>query len=119
MADPEAKLLGLFRRLPAAERDTLLAFAEFLSARRCEAGTDPEAVPVPEPLPRPETESVVAAIKRLSAVYHMLDRSKMLHETSALMAQHMMQGRAAVEVIDELEVVFRRHYEKQYGGPSE
>lgn len=42
----------------------------------------------------------------------MLDRSKLLNETSALMAQHVMQGRSAVEVIDELEVVFQTHYEK-------
>jgi hypothetical protein len=28
------------------------------------------------------------------------------------MNQHVMQGRNAVEVIDELEVLFRRHYEE-------
>jgi hypothetical protein len=41
----------------------------------------------------------------------MLDRSKMLNETSVLMTQHVISGRDAVEVIDELEILFRRHYE--------
>ena len=42
----------------------------------------------------------------------MLDRSKMLNETSSLMTQHVLNGRAATEVIDELEIMFKRHYEK-------
>lgn len=114
MAKDNARLNALFARLGAADRDTLFAFAEFLVAR---AGVvEEETVPaVPVSLPRPAEESVIAAIKRLSTSYHMLDRSKMLHETSALMSQHVMQGRDAVEVIDELEILFQRHYEKQFG----
>jgi hypothetical protein len=46
----------------------------------------------------------------------MLDKAKMLNETSALMAQHIMQGRDAEEVIDELEQVFATHYERLVGG---
>jgi hypothetical protein len=42
----------------------------------------------------------------------MLDKSDLLHEASELMTTHLMQGRPAAEVIDELEVVFRRHYER-------
>lgn len=115
MADPEKNLLECFRRLPDAERDTLVAFAEFLVERT------EDAQPVdtqPKSIPRPDEESVIGAIKRLSETYHMLDRSKMLHETSALMAQHVMQGREATEVIDELEIVFRRYHEKQFGDAS-
>ena len=36
----------------------------------------------------------------------------MLAEVSGLMAEHVMKGKAAVEVIDELEVVFEQHYRK-------
>lgn len=110
MAQDDARLTALYQRLPAAERETLLAFAEFLVSR--------SGVPVditPRPTERPAQESVVAAIKRLSASYHMLDRSKMLHETSGLMTEHLMQGRPAPEVIDELEALFRRHYQQQFG----
>lgn len=110
MAKDDVRLVQLFNRLPTTERETLLAFAEFLVSR--------SAMPVditPKLSERPAQESVVAAIKRLSASYHMLDRSKMLHETSALMTEHLMQGRPAPEVIDELEALFRRHYQKQFG----
>lgn len=108
----ERRLREIFERLGKRERESLLDFAEFLAAR-CPAET-PEAAE-PRHTPRPEKESVVAAIKRLSATYYMIDRSKLLHETSGLMAQHVMQGRDAADVIDELELIFQRHYEKQFG----
>lgn len=107
MAADEARLVELFRRLPALQAEQLVEFAEFLSMRY---GVEPVATAI-EPIPRPAQESVVKAIKRLAATYPMLDRRKMLNATATLVAQHVMQGRAAVEVIDELEVVFRRHYE--------
>jgi hypothetical protein len=50
------------------------------------------------------------AIKRLTRTYPMLDRRKLIGRTSQLMAEHALQGRAAVEVIDELEMVFERYY---------
>jgi hypothetical protein len=116
----DKRLRELLSRLSEAEAGTLLAFAEFLASRGDVApgpGVAPEstAVPQPEPVRRPEKESVVKAIKRLAATYPMLDRSKMLNETSALMTQHVMHGREAVEVIDELEIVFRSHYERFAG----
>ena len=114
MTSSEKRLRAIWRGLDEANRETLFAFAEFLSARAGESG--PPIPTEPVPLPRPEQESVIGAIKRLSATYPMLDRGKMLHETSALMAQHVMQGREAGEVIDELEIIFSRHYEKQREG---
>ncbi len=111
MKPQEKKLLNLFRELPEAERQTLLDFASFLNHRHNEARASlPPSKP--QPLPRPEKESVIAAIKRLSAGYPMLDKARMLNETSLLVTQHVMQGRPAVEVIDELELVFERHYQQ-------
>lgn len=118
----EKRLRDILRRLPEPQARALLEFAEFLDARAAQPGVatglsvpEPAAVPVPENIPRPAQESVVKAIKRLAVTYPMLDRSKMLNETSSLMTQHVIQGRDAVEVIDELEVVFRSHYEKFLG----
>ncbi|MCB2262732.1 MAG: hypothetical protein LGR52_07320 [Candidatus Thiosymbion ectosymbiont of Robbea hypermnestra] len=108
--DGERRLTRLYRSLGPADRDTLLAFGEFLAAR---GGAPAQETPhplEPEPLPRPREESVVAAIKRLSRQYHMLDRSAMLNDTSALMGAHVLQGRPASEVIDELEALFARYY---------
>ena len=114
------RLLALFRALDEAGRRSLLDFAEFLSQRAGDAAedgaaedgaTEDGAVPPPRDIPRPAEESVVRAIRRLAETYPMLDRGAMLNETSALMAQHVMQGRPAAEVIDELEALFRRHYD--------
>ncbi|WP_018872174.1 hypothetical protein [Thioalkalivibrio sp. ALJ16] len=108
--DPARAIGEIAARLSAEDQASLLKFARFLEQESPPPA--PEPLPEPEPIPRPESESVIKAMRRLSATYHMLDRSKLLNETSALMAQHVMQGREAVEVIDELEVVFRSHYEK-------
>lgn len=121
MSRLEDQVLALFRALPAGDQATLLAFAEFLRSRAGAVAVPvaPEApapVPEPETIPRPEQESVVKAVKRLSRTYPMLDKSKILNETSALVAQHVIQGRDAVEVIDELEVVFRRFYQELKSG---
>lgn len=117
---PEKRLLEILGRLSETQITTLIDFAEFL-AHRPGAGADigaPEpaepAVLQPVDIPRPEKESVVKAIKRLAATYPMVDRTKMLNETSTLMTQHIMQGRDAVEVINELEIMFRVSYEKKY-----
>ena len=116
----ERRLLELYRALDRGGRETLLAFAEFLAQRAAGASPEPDEPPgpepEPEPIPRPEGETVVAAIKRLSRTYPMLDKGRMLGETSALVAQHVMQGRPAAEVIDELEALFRAHYERMRGG---
>lgn len=121
MANVETQLTELFRKLPAAEQVSLIAFAEFLLSRsggvpvvRAPMPPEPVVIPgvIPEPLPvpRPTQESVVKAVKRLAQTYPMLDKSKMLDDTSALVTQHIIKGRDAVEVIDELEIVFKRYY---------
>lgn len=104
----EKRLREILGALPEAQGRALLDYAEFLAARHGESPPPAERLDIP----RPASESVVKAIQRLGATYPMLDRSKMLNETSVLMAQHVMQGRDAVEVIDELEALFLRHYEK-------
>ena len=110
MAKPDLKsrIARLLERLPEAQQVQLLEFAEFLAERH----------PLPEPaayepldIARPESETVVSAMKRLRASYPMLDAEKLLHETSTLMSAHLLQGKPADKIIDELERVFQRHYE--------
>lgn len=109
MNQREKQLLKHFRKLSTQDAHSLLSFAEFLAARS-QPETDIESLTVNR-IERPAEETVIAAIKRLSASYPMLDKDKMLTETSSLVAQHLVQGRAANEVIDELEQVFERYYE--------
>lgn len=106
MNKKEKQLLAQFRSLSDADANTLLDFAEFLAARQ----PAPEIPQTVNKIERPAEEKVVAAIKRLTTSYPMLDKAQILNETSALMAQHMLQGKPAKEVIDELEAVFERHY---------
>jgi len=108
--DGERQLVKCYRSLEPADQSTLLAFGEFLAARGAEYRQETSAPLEPAPIPRPQEESVVGAIKRLSRQFYMLDRSAMLNDTSALMGAHVLQGRLASEVIDELEGLFARHY---------
>lgn len=110
MADEaEARLLDIFRALSGGDRHALQAYAEFLAVRGGMRAADAVAGEW-HPEPRPEGETVVMAIRRLTRSYPMLDRRKLMGHTAQLMAEHALQGRAAGEVIDALEVVFERHY---------
>ena len=116
----QRKLIKLFSQLDEARQLQLLDFAEFLTSKSSEApeqAQQQEEKPVL--LPRPEQESVIAAIKRLSKSYSMLSKDDMLHETSDLMSSHVLKGRPAEEVIDDLEILFVTHYEKKYKTSSE
>ena len=108
------RLLKFYRRLTEGDKESLLAFAEFLAGRAGERGdalADGKHPLEPKAIARPPEESVIAAIKRLSETFYMLDRSDMLNETSTLMSSHVLQGRPAAEVIDDLEVMFQRSYD--------
>ena len=104
----EKRLLDLLRELPEERAEELVEFAEFLRERHGGGREIPERVDIP----RPSEESVVRAIKRLRATYPMLDAARLINEATDLMSQHLTQGRDRVEVINELEILFRTHYEK-------
>ncbi len=114
----EHRLAKRFRALNAADQDALEAFAEFLAQRRQSvAGTQSDMGATNSPMirvpevrePRPERESVIAAMKRLRRTYPQLDVAELLDEASLLMSAHMLQGRPAPAIIDELEALFARH----------
>lgn len=111
MNSTEKKLLSFYNKLGPSEQDMLLTFAEFLIHRASGENLPVEPIPAPQNIPRPESETVVAAIKRLTATYPMLDKPELLNETSALMTKHVMQGMGAEEVVDELESLFLKFYE--------
>ena len=110
MNPAEKKILAVFKKLSKADRESLQVFGEFLLSRQ--KGQVLEDIPEPQLTPRGENESVVAALKRLSASYPMLDKPELLNESSTLMTQHVMQGRDVNEVIDDLETLFDRFYQE-------
>lgn len=117
-SDPQQReLLRLFRELDRDKRQSLLEFAAFLWQQQ---GGAEEAAPVPAeplPIPRPAEESVVAAIRRLAETYPMLNRDELLHRASDLMSTHVLHGRGAAEVIDELQQLFDQAY-RRYAGEN-
>jgi len=114
MKPSQQRLTDLYAGLDEDGRSSLLAFAEFLASRgrvpTVTASKPVVAVPEPENIPRPDDESIVAALKRLAKTYPMLDKSEMLGATSDMVATHVMQGSDPAGVIDQLEAVFSKHY---------
>ncbi|MCW8854174.1 MAG: Crp/Fnr family transcriptional regulator [Gammaproteobacteria bacterium] len=105
----------IYDMLPEQDQKALFDFAEFLQSRAPEKKTD---VLQPVDIPRPEKESVVAAIKRLNKTYPMINRTLVLHETSDFMMQHVVSGKAASEVIDGLENMFNEKFRKMTEEPE-
>lgn len=123
MKDQEERLLAYLRKLAPADAHSLLRFAAFLAGESAAetsdsqdtavvASTTPGEIPKPQYIERPDKERVVDALKRLSAVYPMLDKKKLLDKASTLVAQHVMFAKPAGDVIDEIEKLFAEAYDK-------
>lgn len=123
MPSAQQQLTEIFRQLTAGDQLTLLAFAEFLADRRppgtAAVSREAAVIAAPEAIERQAGESVVGALKRLAKTYPMLDKTVMLGATSDLVASHIMQGADPVGVIDQLEDIFRAHYETLKSGDHE
>ncbi len=116
----EQKALKLFRALGGTQQQTVTSFMEFLLSQGEGAAVNKPLQP--DLIPRPDKESVVKAIKRLRAAYHMLDQNSLFNETSQLMTSHLLHGKPAAQVIDELEAMFVHHYQRyleDFGGVPE
>ena len=103
---PQA-LAKLYESLDDESRNSLFDYAEFLLSK---VGEAPREIGEPVEIPRPEQETVVGAIKRLKLTYPMIESMSVFSSASSLMTEHMVQGRDAVEVIDEMEIIFKRAY---------
>jgi hypothetical protein len=108
----QRRLLRLYGVLDDGRKASLLAFAEFLAQQQEGSNPrEPSEAQSPRELPRPEEETVVAAMRRLTETYPMIERDALLDRATSLMMAHMLQGRPAAEVIDELEALFDEHYQ--------
>jgi hypothetical protein len=99
----------LYESLDEERQQSLSDFADFLLAK---SGPVLKEIPPPEDIPRPEKETVVGAVKRLKLKYHMVESMSVFSAASALMTDHMVKGRDAVEVVDEMEGLFHDAYTK-------
>ena len=102
-------LVEIFDTLDAERQASLLDFAEFLQSKGDLVVTEiAELVEIE----RPDKETVVGAIKRLKQTYPMIDSMAVFSSASELMTEHMVKGRDAIEVIDEMEKIFEDFYSK-------
>ena len=110
----QKKLLAAYVSLPQVKQQQLLEFAEFLTRKSVSAEAEAEATLSPAVLdiPRPENETVVAAMRRLTTTYTMVDTDGLLDQASLLMSAHVLQGKSAEQVIDELELLFEKAYSR-------
>lgn len=101
------ELVELYESMDDERKLSLCDFADFLYAK-----ADPisKKIPAPDDVLRPESETVVGAVKRLKAKYHMIESMTVFSAASALMTDHMVKGRDVVEVIDEMEILFEESY---------
>lgn len=100
-ADPRQALLAVFDRLDPAQQRRLLAFAGALADRGAAVR---RAVAT-----QAADETVVMAIRRLGRSHVLSDRRRVMSRAAMLLGQHALHGRAASEVIAELEVLFEQH----------
>ena len=105
----EKRLRKWYRAMNSQDQATLMRFAEFLANDPSSNDPPMTVFPEPEAIERPEQESVVKAIKRLTNTYPMIERDRLLNETSSLMTAHVIHGKTAPAVIDELEAMFAKH----------
>ena len=103
------ELIELYEAMDDERKLSLCDFADFLYAK---AEPISKEVPEPDEIPRPEEETVVGAVKRLKATYHMVESMTVFSAASSLMTDHMVKGRDVVEVIDEMEALFEESYNK-------
>ncbi len=109
MDSQQKRLQTLLDQLTVEHRANLLDFAEHLLSCQPSPEVPPESEVVV--IPRPDNESVVSAIRRLSHSYPMLDRDRLLNEASSLMARHVLQGITVDATIDQLENLFCHRYQ--------
>jgi hypothetical protein len=115
----ERALSKIYKELDSNHRQTLLSFANFLVQQQKEqSATSQENIVDLKPLniPRPKKESVIKAIRRLSANYPMIDTDTMFDAISKSMTSHIMEGRSAEEVINDLQALFENQYTELNNG---
>ena len=113
LPDDQRELLALYLKLGEADRRSLMSFGRFLASEHSAEAATEDSEPAsnePLPIPRPENESVVKAIRRLSETYPMLEKKNLIDGTSVLMSAHVLGGKPADQVISELELLFEKHY---------
>jgi hypothetical protein len=110
----ERKLCKVYKDLNSNNQHALINFANFLAMQQLQGNPSHDATEEiassPVDIPRPTKESVIKGIRRLNATYPMLETDCMFDSISKLMTSHLMEGRSAEVVIDDLQTLFEQQY---------
>ncbi len=114
MSGGKKKIALIFAKLDAQGQSSLLDFAEYLLAKSSpeEQVSTVRGLLSPTFEVAPESETVIAALKRMRRVYPMLDTGDLFNEASSLVTSNLMGGRPTKEVIDEIESLFDKYYQE-------
>ena len=99
--------LELYESLDETRQASLADYAQYLLDKH---GSITKELPQQVDIPRPDEETVVGAIKRLKQTYPMIESMQVFSSASSLMTDHMIKGRVANEVINEMEKIFEDFY---------
>lgn len=103
------KLTDIFDTLDDERKASLIDYAEYLQSK---GGLVTREIGDPLDIPRPDSETVVGAVKRLKKTYPMIESMTVFSAASSLMTEHMVNGRDVIEVIDDMEKLFEESFEK-------
>ncbi len=105
------RLLAAWQQLTPEDQRTVRLFAEFLGQQATALEPLPPIPQEPLPIPKPERESAVLALKRLKKTYPMIETDFSLLEKASQILLKKVLGTADAEVIAEMEELFEKRYQ--------
>lgn len=108
----QKRLLTAWQLLGKEERRTVRLFAEFLSHQTDLNTTEKTTLTpqTPHPIPKPEKESAVLALKRLKKTYPMIEADLALLDDASRLLLKKIMGTTDAAVIIDLEELFAQRY---------
>ncbi len=110
MKKNEKLFLNQFKQLNELQQQSVMDFTFFLLSQQ--NNHEQGKIQVPQLIDKQADESVIAALKRLTATYPMINKNGVLDKATLLMSQHLLQGKEKIKVIGELESLFSEKYQQ-------
>lgn len=104
------RLLTIWRNMQEVDRHAWIKFGEFLTAQADGMAEQSPVGAEPLPIPKPEQESAVQALKRLKRTYPMIEADAVLLGEAAQLVMQRVMGATDAELIPKVETLFADRY---------